>query len=291
MGRRKPGSRTAMPDQSRLERRRQIVGVICAFWFVAIFARLYYFQVIKYVEFMVRAQRQQQRVLEVAPQRGAIYDRQGQILAGSLPVDSIFAMPSELTGPSEPATVAALLAPVLKMDPDELRDHLQSEHSFCWIKRRVTPEEAERVRGFKLKGVYFQRETKRFYPKRELAAQTVGYVGLDDKGLGGIEYSLNGQITGKPGRVLLDFDARHHTFRSTEWQGTPGEDVVLTLDEKIQYVAEKALAEEVARSHALGVWWSCRTLTPARFWPWPVSPPLTPMILKPVRLRHGKIAP
>jgi len=252
MGRRMADSRSAKPDRSRLERRRQIVGVICAFWCAAIVARLYYFQVIQYVEFMVRAQHQQQRVLDVAPQRGAIYDRQGQLLAGSLPVESIFAMPSELTGPSEPATVAALLAPVLKMDPDELRDHLQSEHSFCWIKRRVTPEEAERVKGFKLKGVYFQGETKRFYPKGELAAQTVGYVGLDDKGLGGIEFSLNDKITGKPGRVLLDFDARRHAFRSTEWQGIPGKDVVLTLDEKIQYAAEKALAEEVARSHAAG---------------------------------------
>ena len=103
-----------------------------------------------------------------------------------------------------------------------------------------------------LKGVYFQSETKRFYPNGDLAAQAVGYVGLDDKGLGGIEFALNNQITGKPGRVLLDFDARHHTFRSTEWQGVPGNDVVLTLDEKIQYAAEKALAEEVQRSHAAG---------------------------------------
>jgi len=103
-----------------------------------------------------------------------------------------------------------------------------------------------------LKGIYFQSEPKRFYPNGELAAQAVGYVGTDDKGLAGIEFSLNDKISGKPGQVLLDFDARHHTFHSTEWQGVPGKDVVLTLDERIQYAAEKALAEEVASSHAAG---------------------------------------
>ena len=85
-----------------------------------------------------------------------------------------------------------------------------------------------------------------------MAAQVVGYVGLDDKGLGGIEYALDDQVKGKPGRVLLDSDARRRTFHSTEWPGIPGKNVVLTLDEKIQYIAEKALAEEVASSRAAG---------------------------------------
>jgi cell division protein FtsI (penicillin-binding protein 3) len=212
-------------------------------------SRLYYFQVIQYVELMGRAQRQQQRTIEVAPQRGAIYDRQMNPLAMSLGVDSIYAVPSELT---EPQMVASLLAPVLGLDGDDLRNHFQTMHSFCWVKRRVTPEEATRVRDLNLKGVYFERETKRFYPKGELAAQAIGYVGLDDKGLGGIEYALNDQITGKPGRVLLASDARRRTFHSTEWAGIPGKSVVLTIDEKIQYATEKALAEEVQNAHAAG---------------------------------------
>ena len=188
MGRRKPDSRTAKPDRSRLERRRLIVGVLCFLWFGCVAARLYYFQVIQYVELLARAQRQQQRTIEVAPQRGVIYDRQMNPLAMSLGVDSVFAVPSELT---EPQMVASLLAPVLRVDADELRNRFQTAHSFCWVKRRVTPEEATRVRDLNLKGVYFQRETKRFYPKGDLAAQAIGYVGLDDKGLGGIEYALN----------------------------------------------------------------------------------------------------
>ena len=249
MGRRKPDSRSAKPDRSRLERRRLTVGVLCFLWFGFVAARLYYFQVIKYVELLGRAQRQQQHTLEVAPERGVIYDRQMNPLAMSLGVDSVFAVPSELT---EPQMVASLLAPVLKVDEDELRNRFQTMHSFCWVKRRVTPQEASRVRDLNLKGVYFQRETKRFYPKGDLAAQAIGYVGLDDKGLGGIEYALNGAITGKPGRVLLATDARRRTFHSTEWAGVPGKNAVLTIDEKIQYIAEKALAEEVATAHAAG---------------------------------------
>ena len=223
--------------------------MLCFLWFGCVAARLYYFQVIQYVELLGRAQRQQQRTIEVAPQRGAIYDRQMNPLAMSLGVDSVFAVPSELT---EPQMVASLLAPVLGVDADELRDRFQTTHSFCWVKRRVTPEEATRVRDLNLKGVYFQRETKRFYPKGDLAAQAIGYVGLDDKGLGGIEYALDDEIKGKPGRVLLASDARRRTFHSTEWAGVPGKNVVLTLDEKIQYIAEKALAEEVASAHAAG---------------------------------------
>jgi cell division protein FtsI (penicillin-binding protein 3) len=249
MGRRKSDSRTAKPDRSRLERRRRIVGAICFLWFGCVAARLYYFQVIHYVDWLTRAQRQQQRTIEVAPQRGAIYDRQMNPLAMSLGVDSIYAVPSELT---EPQMVASLLAPVLGLDGDDLRNRFQTQHSFCWVKRRVTREEAARVRELNLKGIYSQRETKRFYPKAELAAQAIGYVGLDDRGLGGIEYALDNEIKGKPGRVLLDSDARRRAFHSTEWEGVPGKSVILTLDEKIQYITEKALQEEVDRGQAAG---------------------------------------
>ncbi len=249
MGRRMPESRTAKPGRSRpsAERRRWIIGGLCFLWFGVVVARLYYFQVIDYVDLLGRAQRQQQHTLEIAPERGAIYDRQMNPLAMSLEVDSIYAAPSELANPQ---MIASLLAPVLGMDTQELRARFLTTHSFCWVKRRVTPAEASRVRDLNLKGIYFQRETKRFYPNGPLAAQTVGYVGLDDRGLGGIEYSLDEVIKGKPGRVLIASDARRRDFSSSEWPGVPGKNVVLTLDEKIQYIAEKALAEQLERSQA-----------------------------------------
>ena len=135
MGRRKPDSRTAKPDRSRLERRRLIVGVLCFLWFACIAARLYYFQVIQYVDLVSRAQRQQQRTIEVAPERGVIYDRQMNPLAMSLEVDSVFAVP-ERAYRAPHGGFPAGAGP--EMDADVLRDRFQTARSFCWVKRRVT---------------------------------------------------------------------------------------------------------------------------------------------------------
>jgi cell division protein FtsI (penicillin-binding protein 3) len=188
-------------------------------------------------------------MIEVAPQRGEIFDRQMNPLAMSLAVDSVFAVRSEIP---DPKMVSGLLAPVLGLDANDLLGRITNSHSFCWVKRKTSPQEANRVRDLNLKGIYFQRESKRFYPKGDLAAHILGYVGLDDKGLGGLEYGMDSVIRGRPGRVLLATDARRRSFQSTEWAGKPGKNLVLTLDEKIQYITEKALAEAVEKWKAPG---------------------------------------
>jgi cell division protein FtsI (penicillin-binding protein 3) len=212
-------------------------------------ARLYDLQIVQYVDLLARAQRQQQHTVEIAPQRGTIFDRQMNPLAMSLAVDSVYAVPSEIP---DPAMVATLLAPALGLDESDLLGRLKAFRSFCWVKRKTTGEEAERVRALNLKGVYLQREAKRFYPKGELAAPVVGYVGLDDRGLDGLEYSQDDLIGGHPGRVLIASDARRRSFYSTEWPGRPGKNLVVTLDEKIQYIAEKELSEAVRAWQAAG---------------------------------------
>ena len=126
------------------------MGGLCLVWFCVIGARLYYLQVIQYTDFLGRAQRQQQRTVEVAPPRGGIYDRQMNPLAMSLGVDSVYAVPSELV---QPQKVASALASILKVDVDDVRGRFQSNRSFCWVKRRVTPYEATRVRQLALKGI------------------------------------------------------------------------------------------------------------------------------------------
>jgi cell division protein FtsI (penicillin-binding protein 3) len=218
-------------------------------WMAGLVAQLYHLQIIDYRDLLARARRQQQHMIEVAPKRGEIFDRQMNPLAMSLGVDSIFAVPSEIP---DPKMVADLLAPVLGLDTHDLLGRITVSHSFCWVKRKVTAEEANRVRDLNLKGIYFQRESKRFYPKGDLAAHIVGYVGLDDKGLAGLEYGMDNIIRGRPGRVLLATDARRRSFQSTESAGEPGKNLVLTLDEKIQYIAEKALAEAVEKWQAPG---------------------------------------
>ncbi|MFB3920382.1 MAG: penicillin-binding protein [Terriglobia bacterium] len=221
-----------------------LLGGFLAVWMLGLVIRLYQLQVIEYVDLAARAERQQQRTVETSPPRGTVFDRNLHPLAMSLAVESVFATPNEIPNPE---MVARLLSPVLGVDRDELLGKFKAFKTFCWVKRKVTTEEAARVRNLNLKGIYFQKETKRFYPKGELAAQVLGYVGLDDHGLAGLEYQMNRQIQGTPGRVLIAADARRQSFQSTGREGQPGKNLVLTLDENIQYIAEKALAEAAVK--------------------------------------------
>ena len=223
-----------------------LAGALCL-WVVIIAVRLVQLQVVDYGEFAQRAQRQQQRTIEVAPRRGVIYDRNGQELAMSVNVDSVFAVPSEIP---DQATAAALLANVLGTDPEDILTRLKSSRAFCWIARKLDAPTSQRIRALNLRGIYFQKESKRYYPKRELAAQALGYVGLDDEGLGGIERSYNAKLRGAPGKMLISLDARRRWFGRVEREPLPGQSLVLTLDEKIQYIAERELEAAMRQTRA-----------------------------------------
>src|SRR5262249_29049889 len=177
-----------------------------------------------------------------------IADRNGHACAMWVWVDSVFAVPSEIP---DQATTASLLAKILKVDPHELVSRMKSSHAFCWIARKVNPDESNRIRALNLKGIYFQKESKRFYPKQELAAQTLGFVGLDDEGLGGLERAYDAQLRGKPGKMLISMDARRRWFGRVERQPDAGENLVLTIDEKLQYIAERELEEAVRKTRAI----------------------------------------
>src|SRR3954465_12210183 len=194
-------------------------------WVGLIGYRLVVLQVVRYGEFSQRAARQQQRTVEVSPRRGVIFDRNGHELGMTVSVDSIFALPSEIP---DPATAAKLLSNVLEMQPQEVLAKIQSSKNFTWIARKVDADQGSRIRQLGLKGIYFQKEFKRFYPKSELAAQVLGYVGLDDEGLGGIERSFDAQLRGKPGKMLVSVDARQRSLGRVEKQPESGQSVVLT---------------------------------------------------------------
>ncbi len=224
-----------------------LLAGILVFWCCAICLRLVYLQIFQYGEFEQRAQRQQQRTLEVAPRRGVIYDRAGRQLAMSISVDSVFAVPTEMP---DLASTISLIARMTKADPRELLAKCKAARTFCWVARKADAETAERIRSLNLRGIYFQKESKRFYPKRELAAQVLGYVGMDDEGLSGIERTFDERLRGKPGRMLISVDARRKWFGSVEKQPEPGENVVLTVDEKIQYIAERELETVMEQTRA-----------------------------------------
>ena len=223
------------------------LGVVACLWLGLLLARLVDLQIIRHHDLAQRAQRQQQRTLEVTPKRGILYDRQGRELAVSIGVDSVFAIPGEV---ADAVTTARQLAGVLDTDATVLEDRLRSSRSFVWLERKLDNARAERVQALNLPGVYSQKEFKRFYPKRELAAHVLGFVGMDENGLAGIEYSLDDVIRGRPRRLVITADGRRRWFERQNEVPSEGASVVLTLDENIQYIAEQELAAAMARTQS-----------------------------------------
>jgi len=228
-------------------KRLYFLGAILFLWLFAVVFRLVNLQVVKYGEFEQRAVRQQQRTIDVSARRGIIYDRNGHELAMSVNVDSVFAVPSEVP---DQANTAELLARILKDDPRNLLAKMKSSHSFCWIARKVDPKVSDRIRALNLRGIYFQQESRRYYPKGELAAQVLGYVGMDDEGLAGLEHAYDDTLTGKPGTMVISMDARKRRFASVEKKPEPGQNLVLTIDEKIQWIAERELDKAMEDTRA-----------------------------------------
>ncbi len=236
-------------QEEKVHVRLLIVAGVALLWMTAIFGRLGYLQLIRHSDYLARAQRQQQRTIEITPKRGAIYDRNMHPLAMSVPVQSAFAVPTEIG--DNKAMAARLLSGVLGIPRDVLETRLEAGASFVWILRKLPPDKAEAVRALNLKGVYLQTENQRYYPKRELASHVLGFVDMDEKGLGGIEYALDSTIRGKSEKIVVMADARQRWFDGGAAQKDQGANIVLTIDEKIQYIAERELAAAIAKTHAM----------------------------------------
>lgn len=224
-----------------------VVWVLAVVWMGAVLGRLSYLQLFCYSEYLAKAQRQQRRIFEISPKRGSIYDRSGHELAVSIPMDSLFVDPNEIT---DAAMVARLLSHVLGEPGEEIEAKLREAHSVVRLARKMAPETAGRIEALNLRGVFCQKENRRVYPQRELAAHVLGYVDVDEHGLGGIEYSLDKQIRGRPGLVMAMADGRRRWYDRTEEMADPGASVVLTIDETIQYIAQKELQRGIEETHA-----------------------------------------
>jgi len=221
-------------------------------WAALILARLIQLQVIQHPKFAEMARDQQQKMEEIKAPRGAILDRYGQRLAMSLPAESVVVDPLRVPDLSIAADV---LSKVLKLDPRDLLAKLKTavydHRGFLWVKRKITPEEARRLRALDLEWIEFRTESARFYPNRSLAAHVIGSVDFQEDGNGGVEQSMNDQLAGHTGEMLVTSDVQRHGFASKmESEAQPGEDVRLTIDSRIQFVAEQELAKMVAVHHA-----------------------------------------
>src|SRR5260370_3024850 len=196
-----------------LRRRVLAVAGALALWVTGIEARLVYLQIYERADLLARAERQQERTQPSPAKRGDILDRRGRVLATSVDADTVYAVPTEIEHASE---VAAKLCEALRdcegKDRQALADRLAQRKAFAYVRRQVSPDQARRVAELNLDGIGFTKESKRFYPNKELAAHLLGWVGIDNKGLSGIEYTYDTQIRGKAGTVLVHTDARHHSF-------------------------------------------------------------------------------
>ncbi len=234
---------------------RRRFAVIIAFllgWGAVVVGRLVQVQLLRHDDYLNRAQKQQERTVELTPVRGSIFDVRGRVLAESIIADSIYADPQSIEDPDDAARRLASIKG-LGVDRKDLARRLRGRGEFAWIARQVTPEVSEAVAELRLQGVHRLTEHRRSYPKGELAANVMGYVGIDGEGLGGLEHSLDSWVRGRPGRVTLLRDARKEMYQvGGEGSNAPadGMNVVLTIDEVIQFITERAVEKAVRDQRA-----------------------------------------
>lgn len=220
---------------------------------LALVGRLTFLQVFQAPHLTALARAQRTRDVDLASVRGEIVDRNGKELAVSVDAASIYAQPVDFE--LDPAQIAARLAPVLKMDAAELERGLQGRH-WRWIARQKDQEVGKAVKAMKISGIGSIRESKRLYPKDTLAAPLIGFVGIDNQGLAGIERYFDGVLKGGAQKLLVQVDARGREILR-ENSGSPlrtlltdGSRVVLTLDETVQHIAERELALSIEKHQA-----------------------------------------
>ena len=229
------------------------VAAFIGFWMLIVCGRLVYLQFSQHEGLASRARQQQQNAIDTTPQRGELLDRQGRQLARSVQTVSLFLDPDGLDAGQLECTAQELsqsLGLKFKDLLSEFREAQEAKKRFIWIARRLDADQANKLVSMSLPGLQPVLEPKRYYPNGSLAAHVLGYVGLDGDGLGGLERSFNSKISGEPGRLFLEKDASGKPYESYEIASKPGNTVVLTIDQSIQYQAEQALSEAVKNSHA-----------------------------------------
>jgi cell division protein FtsI (penicillin-binding protein 3) len=228
----------------------RLIGVLFALGFVLVAMRAFDLQVMQEQQWDERAERQHQKVIPLTPQRGTIFDSNGEELAVSVDVDSIYVEPRKLEDRND---AARKLARVLDLTPRAVSAKLKGNSNFVWLKRQVAPAQSERVKAMKLSGVGTIKEPRRFYPNSNLAAHMLGFTGLDPKGLEGLELKYDKMILGRGGYLVMERDALGRGIGSgmPQVQGaTRGHDLYLTLDKNLQYLAERELADGLREADA-----------------------------------------
>lgn len=231
-------------------RRIRVLVAIMALWGLGIGARLFFLQIVQSAYYVEKAEKQQQKTVEITPRRGDILDRDGNVLASSVEVDSVFAHPRQIKDLQRTARTLARLTGIPLRD---LTRKLDSSDPWVWIKRKVSKREKEAIERAKLSGIGFYKEFRRFYPNREMASHLLGYVDVDEEGKTGLERSYNGPVRGQPGQIQLLVDAHGNTYQREQQVPQVGATLTTTIDKSVQYIVEKELQAAAAKTHASAI--------------------------------------
>ena len=237
---------TGSPSRAR----RYVLLLVMLCGFTVVLFRLVSLQVLQAAELTAKADRQHQKTVSLEGARGTVVDRHGKVLAMNMEVPSVFGIPTAL---ESPAKTARSLSPVLHVRTDELEKKLRQDRSFVWLARKLDPEQGHRLEHMPMEGIGLVMEGRRFYPKGPLLAHVLGFAGMDGEGLEGIERRYESQLHGEKRVVILQRDAMGRTvFPKGQAEQVPaaGHSLVVTIDEVIQYIAEKELEEAVTKARA-----------------------------------------
>ncbi|MDL2280432.1 stage V sporulation protein D [Selenomonadales bacterium OttesenSCG-928-I06] len=244
-----------MPITSHITIRKRIVilFLIVAVIITGLLCRLAYLQFYKSSWLKENAIEQRIREIPVEAKRGKIFDRNGKELAISINAESIYAIPAEIQNAED---TAAKLAAILDLEEDKLKKKLKQRMSFAWLKRRVDSETALKIKTLDIKGIGITQESKRFYPNDNLASHVIGFTGIDNQGLDGVELTFDNYLRGRQGAIIIEYDARGHEIPQANHKyvsPTDGNDIYLTIDVVIQEIVEKALENTLRETQAKSV--------------------------------------
>ncbi len=234
------------PKKRRWARARiAFLGTLLLCFAGAVGHRAYVLQIERAPVLREMAEEQYLRQVRLAPKRGTIYDRHGAELAVSVDVDSVWANPRRMKEEGvDPAAAAMQLSALLGVDRERIQRRLESDRLFVWIKRRLTPRMAERVRALGIEGVHLDRESRRYYPNRRLASHLLGFANIDGQGIEGLELAFEETLRGSSRAVPAIRDRRGRVVFSEQLlddRAAQGDDLVLTIDKTLQHIAEREL--------------------------------------------------
>jgi cell division protein FtsI (penicillin-binding protein 3) len=232
--------------------RSRLVLVLAVGGFAVLAGRAFYLQALNTAFLQAKGEARYSRVVEMPASRGPVKDRNGQMLAISSPVESIWVSPEEFEIEDDQARA---LAKALRMPLGDLRQKIdRKDRQFVFLKRQISPDEAAKVMALRIPGVFQQREFRRFYPAGEVMAHVVGFTGIEDQGQEGIELAAQGRLAGVPGSRKVIKDRKGRIVEDVESLRAPrdGEEVVLAIDQRLQFLAHKELKSAVQSHRARG---------------------------------------